>query len=61
MSSKKIGEDNKAYPSTEWDATKNSFLSSNNKISLLSDQELLKWLRSATSSTGPDLLGFTAE
>jgi hypothetical protein len=49
------------YPNTSKDTTVNYFLLPNNKIHKFTGTELLKRLRLAATSVGPDILGFTAE
>jgi hypothetical protein len=50
-----------SYPSSSKETTVNSFLLPNNKLHLFSGTELLKKLRLAAMSIGPDILGFTAD
>jgi hypothetical protein len=50
-----------SYPISNKDTTVNSFLLPNNKLHLFTGAELLKKLRLAATSIGPDILGFTAK
>jgi hypothetical protein len=50
-----------SYKSSSKNTTVNSFLLPNNSIHLFTGTELLKRLRLAATSIGPDILGFTAD
>lgn len=49
------------YPTSNTDTTVNTFIFNDNKIHLFTGSELLKRLRLAATSIGPDVLGFTAD
>jgi hypothetical protein len=50
-----------SYHNTNTDTTVNAFLLSNNKLHFFTGTELLKKLRLAATSIGPDTLGFSAD
>jgi hypothetical protein len=50
-----------SYTGSTKDTTVNTFILPNNKFHLFSGTELLKKLRLAATSIGPDILGFTAD
>jgi hypothetical protein len=51
----------RSYESSSGSTTVNTFIIGNNKTHLFTGSELLKRLRFAATSIGPDILGFTAE
>jgi hypothetical protein len=48
-----------SYPNTTTETTVNTYLLPNGNIHLFTGTELLKWLRIATATLGPNNLGFT--